>query len=62
MVHKGTIEAARRGLILRDEDGVCWRLTFADDQVPELIGGSVSVRGRIVEMDRIEVEYYEPLP
>lgn len=62
MVHRGTIEVARRGLILRDEEGVCWRLTFPDDQVPEGIDGSVSVRGRVVEMDRIEVEYFERLP
>jgi len=61
MVHRGTIESGRRGPILRDNEGVCWRLAFTDGLVPEGLAGLVSVRGRLVDMDRIEVEYVERL-
>lgn len=57
--HIGTIEPGARGPILRDEDGVCWRLGFADGTVPDELGSRVSIRGRVVDADRIEVEYVE---
>ena len=52
----GTIEPGARGLILRDDDGVCWRLGFVDEAVADGLSGRVRVRGRIVEVDRIEAE------
>lgn len=53
----GTIEHGPRGPILRDDDGVRWRLGFADGQVPDGLAVRVNVRGRIVEIDRIDVDY-----
>ena len=58
-VHVGTIEASPRGPLLRDDKGVVWRLGFVDDQVPEDLEGRVSIRGKVVDLDRIEVEYWE---
>lgn len=55
----GIIEHGPRGPILRDGDGVRWRLGFTDGQVPDGLPGRVKVRGRIVEIDRIEVDYLE---
>lgn len=60
-VHVGTIEASPRGPLLRDDEGVVWRLGFVDDQVPEDLVGRVTIRGRVVDLDRIEVEYWERL-
>lgn len=57
--HVGTIEPGARGPILRDDDGVCWRLGFVDETTVNGLSGRVRVRGRIVEVDRIEVEYVE---
>lgn len=57
--HDGTIEPGARGPILRDDDGVCWRLGFVDETTANGLSGRVRVRGRIVEIDRIEVEYVE---
>ena len=57
--HDGTIEPGARGPILRDDDGVCWRLGFVDETTANGLKGRVRVRGRIVEIDRIEVEYVE---
>lgn len=57
--HGGTIEPGARGPILRDDDGVCWRLAFVDETTANGLSGRVRVRGRIVEVDRIEVEYVE---
>ncbi len=55
----GTIDPGARGLLLRDADGVCWRLSFADGSTPPDIRGKVSIRGRLTGPDRIEVEYLE---
>lgn len=55
--HVGTIEPGARGPILRDDDGVCWRLGFVDESTANGLNGRVRVRGRIVDVDRIEVEY-----
>lgn len=60
-VHVGTIEASPRGPLLRDDEGVVWRLGFVDDQVPEDLVGRVTIRGRVVDLDRIEVGYWERL-
>ena len=57
--HVGTIEPGARGPILRDDDGVCWRLAFVDERMADGLNGRVQVRGRIVDVDRIEVEYVE---
>lgn len=57
--HDGTIEPGARGPILRDDDGMCWRLGFVDETTANGLSGRVRVRGRIVEVDRIEVEYVE---
>ena len=57
--HDGTIEPGARGPILRDDDGMCWRLGFVDETTTNGLSGRVRVRGRIVEVDRIEVEYVE---
>ena len=57
--HDGTIELGARGLILRDDQGICWRLGFVDECAAEGLSGRVRVRGRIVDVDRIEVEYVE---
>lgn len=57
----GTIEAGARGPILRDADGVAWRLHFGEEPVPEGLEGQVSVRGKIVQPDRIDVEFCTPL-
>lgn len=57
--HVGTIEPGARGPILRDDDGVCWRHAFVDESAAEGLSGQVRVRGRIVDVDRIEVEYVE---
>lgn len=57
--HDGTIELGARGPILRDKDGVCWRLGFVDEAVADGLSGRVRVRGRIVDVDRIEVEFVE---
>jgi len=57
----GTIEPGARGLILRDADGVCWRLSFADACMPPELLGKVSIRGRLTGPDRIEVEYFSRL-
>jgi hypothetical protein len=53
----GTIEAGPRGPILRDADGLAWRLHFGEESVPEGLEGQVSVRGKIVQPDRIDVEF-----
>lgn len=55
----GTIEHGPRGAILLDEDGVRWRLGLPNGQIPDGLSGRVNVRGRIVEIDRIEVDYLE---
>ena len=57
--HIGTIEPGARGPILRDDDGLCWRLGFVDERMADGLNGRVRVRGRIVDIDRIEVEYVE---
>lgn len=57
--HDGTIEPGARGPILRDDDGMCWRLGFVDETTANGLKGRVRVRGRIVEVDRIEVEYVD---
>ena len=57
--HVGTIEPGARGPILRDADGLCWRLGFVDGSAADGLSGRVRVRGRIVDVDRIEVEYVE---
>lgn len=57
--HDGTIEPGARGPILRDDDGVYWRLGFVDEATANGLSGRVRVRGRIVEVDRIEVEYVD---
>lgn len=57
--YDGTIEPGARGPILRDDDGVCWRLGFVDETTANGLKGRVRVLGRIVEVDRIEVEYVE---
>ena len=60
--HQGIAPIGRlfpRGLILRDDDGVCWRLGFVDEAVADGLSGRVRVRGRIVEVDRIEAEYVD---
>ena len=53
----GTLEAGPRGPILRDADGVAWRLDFGEEPVPQCLQGQVSVRGKIVQPDRIDVEF-----
>ncbi len=45
--------------ILRDVDGVCWLLGFVDESAADGLSGRVRVRGRIVDVDRLEVEYVE---
>ena len=57
--HEGTIEPGARGPILRDDEVLCWRLGFVDESVADGLSGRVRVRGRIVDVDRIEVEYIE---
>jgi hypothetical protein len=57
--HVGTIEPGARGPILRNDDGLCWRLGFVDGSAADGLSGRVRVRGRIVDVDRIEVEYVE---
>jgi len=57
----GTLEAGARGPILRDVDGVAWRLHFGEEPVPDRLEGNVSVRGKIVQPDRIDVEFCTPL-
>ena len=54
----GTIEPGARGLILRDAEGLAWRLHFGEEPVPEGLHGQISVRGKIVQPDRIDVEFY----
>lgn len=58
----GAIEAGPRGLILRDKDGILWRLHFSAGDTPAEVGSTIAVRGRITEPDRIDVEYFEPVP
>lgn len=53
----GTIEAGPRGPILRDAEGLAWRLHFGEEPVPAGLHGEVSVRGKIVQPDRIDVEF-----
>lgn len=55
----GSIERGPRGPILRDDAGVSWRIGFADGTVPENVDGQVRIRGRVVDIDRIEVDYIE---
>lgn len=55
----GTLESGPRGPILRDDAGVSWRLGFADAAVPDKLEGRVRIRGRVVDVDRIEVDYIE---
>ena len=57
--HDGTIEPGARGPILRGDDGLCWRLGFVDETAADGLSGRVRVRGRIIDVDRIEVEYVE---
>lgn len=57
--HDGTIELGARGPILRDDQGICWRLGFVDECAADGLRGRVRVRGRTVDVDRIEVEYVE---
>ncbi|KHS42194.1 DUF5818 domain-containing protein [Novosphingobium subterraneum] len=57
--HNGTIEPGARGPILRDDDGLYWRLRFADECAADGLNGRVRVRGRIVDVDRIEVEFIQ---
>ena len=57
--HDGTIEFGARGPILRGDDGLCWRLGFVDETAADGLSGRVRVRGRIVDVDRIEVEFVE---
>lgn len=57
----GTLEAGARGPILRDVDGLAWRLHFGEEPVPDRLEGKVSVRGKIVQPDRIDVEFCTPL-
>jgi hypothetical protein len=57
----GTLVAGARGPILRDVDGVAWRLYFGEEPVPDGLEGKVSVRGKIVKPDRIDVEFCTPL-
>lgn len=57
----GTLVAGARGPILRDVDGVAWRLYFGEEPVPDGLEGNVSVRGKIVKPDRIDVEFCTPL-
>jgi len=45
--------------ILRDDAGVSWRIGFADGTVPDNVDGQVRIRGRVVDIDRIEVDYIE---
>ena len=60
--HEGSIEPGARGPILRDDEGLCWRLGFVDETLAEGLSGRVRVRGRIIDVDRIEVEYVEVQP
>lgn len=53
----GTIEHGPRGHILRDADGVRWRLSFVNGATPEGLNGQVSVRGKLAGPDLIEAEY-----
>lgn len=53
------IEPGARAPILRGDDGLCWRLGFVDESAAGGLNGRVRVRGRIVDIDRIEVEYVE---
>ena len=57
----GTLVAGARGPILRDVDGVARRLYFGEEPVPDGLEGKVSVRGKIVKPDRIDVEFCTPL-
>lgn len=56
----GTLEQGPRGPILRDVNGVRWRLSCADGVSVDCLAGSVSVRGRLAGSDLIEVEYLAP--
>ena len=47
--------------ILRDAEGVAWRLHFGEEPVPDRLDGKVNVRGKIVQPDRIDVEFWTPL-
>ena len=53
------LEPGARGPILRGDDGLCWRLGFVDERMADGLNGRVRVCGRIVDVDRIEVEYVE---
>lgn len=53
----GTIVHGPRGHILRDADGVCWRLSFVNGPAPDGLTGQVSVRGKLAGPDLIEAEY-----
>jgi hypothetical protein len=53
----GTIEAGPRGPMLRDAEGLAWRLHFGEEPAPEGLQGQVRVRGKIVQPDRIDVEF-----
>ncbi|MGE8135624.1 DUF5818 domain-containing protein [Novosphingobium subterraneum] len=57
----GILEVGARGYLLRDDEGVIWRLDlqFVDETTANGLIGRFRVRGRIVEVDRIEVEYVE---
>lgn len=46
---------------MRDTDGVAWRLHFGEDAVPDGLEGQVRVRGKIVQPDRIDVEFCTPV-
>lgn len=56
----GTIEPGPRGPILRDADGVRWRLSFVNGAASEGLSGRVSVRGKLAGPDLIEAEYVAP--
>lgn len=58
----GTVETGGRGLILRADDGVAWRLIFPGGVGPDGLSGRISLRGCLVADDRIEVEYFAALP
>lgn len=53
----GTLETGPRGAILRDADGVRWRLSFVNGAAPDGLTGKVSVRGKLAGPDLIEAEY-----
>jgi hypothetical protein len=54
----GHIVAGARGPLFKAEDGIVWRLLVGDLAIPEPSDALISIRGRIVAEDQLEVEFF----